>query len=197
MFSIYHIYLARQVSRPAPYGPGDPEEIQVAYTRLLKAGLANLPPDGGDLETLFIERPGSPVESIVQLERHDPRAIDFRHSLRTWFCKAPFSTIKLHHIRKWLYWAMYNAELPPPEHLSKSHQIALDNALALLQKRVGCKIEEGSDEEIKPMLLTIDKTNILWRPLTFYSVICLINWLLKLWHTNYLDVEHGYSNGIE
>lgn len=197
MFSIYHIYLARQVSRPAPYGPGDPEEIQVAYTRLLKAGLANLPPDGGDLETLFIEWRGSPVESIVQLERHDPRAINFRHSLRTWFCKAPFSTIKLHHIRKWLYWAMYNAELPPPERISRSRQIALDDALALLQKRIGCKIEEGSDEEIKPMLLTIDKTNILWRPLTFYSVICLINWLLKLWHTNYLDVEHGYSNGIE
>lgn len=185
------------MSRPAPHGPGDPQEIQVAYIRMLKAGLANLPLDGGDLETLVIDRPGSPAETIVQLERHDPRAIEFRHALRTWFCQVPFSTIKVHHVRKWLYWAMYNAEIPPEQDMPKLHSIAVDDALALLQKRIGGKIEDGPDGHVKPMLLTIDKTNILWRPLTFYCLVGTINWCLKKMYTSCSDVQHGYSNGIE
>lgn len=50
----------------------------------VSAGLANLPEDGYDEESLDYERPGSPAESIIQLEPDDPRAIDFRNSLRTY-----------------------------------------------------------------------------------------------------------------
>lgn len=197
MFSIYHYYLARQVSGPSPIQPCDPQEIQVAYMRLLKAGLANLPHDGGDIETLLVNRPGSPAETITQLERHDPRAIDFRHSLRTWFCKVPFSSIKLHDVQRWLYWAMYNAELPPLEHVPKAHKQALEDALTLLQKRVGCKLEHGPNSGAAPMRLTIDKTNILWRPLTFYVVVGSVNWCLQKYYMSQWNVQYGHSNGVE
>ena len=60
-------------------------ELQVTFTRVLKAGLADLPEDGYDEETTKAARPGSPAEDIVQLEKDDHRAVDFRNSLRTWY----------------------------------------------------------------------------------------------------------------
>ncbi|KAF9485285.1 hypothetical protein BDN70DRAFT_871298 [Pholiota conissans] len=197
IFSVYHCYLAHRVSATIPPTSGDPEDIQIAYMRLLKAGLANLPSDRGDIETIVVDRPGSPAETIVQLDRHDPRAIEFRHSLRTWFCKVPFSSITRHHIEKWLYWAMYNTALPPVDQVPETHKKAMDEALILLQKRIGCKIPEGSNDHVRPILLTVDKTNIFWRPFAFYSFIHVINWCLsKLFKTLY-DVQYGYSNGVE
>ena len=165
--------------------------------RLLKTGLANLPEDGGDVETLVIDRPGSPAEVITQLERLDPRAIDFRHCIRTWFRKVPWSSIKLLEMQQWLYWAMYNSALPPLDQLPKSQKQALDEALALLQKRLGCKLEEGSNPEVVPMRLTIDRINILWRPLTFYTFVGSLNWVLRKLYGRLWNVQHGYSNGLE
>lgn len=148
--------------------------------RLLKAGLADLPEDGGDEESLFVSRPGSPEESIVQLEKHDPRAIEFRNSLRNWFHHAPWSSIRVLEVRKWLYWSIFNADMPPPEKMPPPHKEALDGALDMLQKRTGTKIPEGSNPNIVPLRLTIDRTFINWRPVTFYAIIGLINrWLRR------------------
>jgi len=169
----------------------------VAYVRLLKAGLANLPEDGGDIETLFVDRPGSPAETITQLERHDHRAIDFRHALRTWFCKVPWSSIKLLELQKWLYWAIYNEDLPTVDNIPEVHQKALDEAVALLQKRVGCKIGEGTDPKVLPIRLTIDGINIQLRPLTFYAIVCLINWTLKHLYALHWNLQYGHSDGLE
>lgn len=69
---------------PSDNGHGSIPEIQIAFKRILKAGLANLPSNGYDEETLDEERPGSPEEDIVQLEQDDHRAIDFRNTLRTY-----------------------------------------------------------------------------------------------------------------
>ncbi|KAL0070692.1 hypothetical protein AAF712_001913 [Marasmius tenuissimus] len=74
---------AYQVSGPCKHPPGKLVELQIAFTRVLKAGLAQLPEEGFDEETTDCPRPGSPAEEIVQLESHDPRAIDFRNTLRT------------------------------------------------------------------------------------------------------------------
>jgi hypothetical protein len=194
IFSIYHYYLARRVAGSSPDGQGDPDEIQVAYIRLLKAGLTSLP-EG--VETLLVDIPASPAETILPLERHDPRAIDFRHFLRTWFCKVPWSSIKLLEIQKWLYWALFNAVLPPLEHLPDERRSALDDALGLLERRLGCKIEEGSNPNVVPMRLTTDRVTILWRPFTFYALVGSINWGLRKVYTSMWNVQHGYSNSIE
>ncbi|KAF8165274.1 hypothetical protein B0H34DRAFT_649014 [Crassisporium funariophilum] len=196
-FSIYHFHLARVVSRQSPPEAGHPDDIQVAYIRLLKAGLANLPNDGDDIETLVTLRPGSPAETITQLERDDPRAIDFRHCLRTWFCKAPWSSIKRLEIQKWLYWAMYNTEMPAMDAIPPTQRAALEASLELLQKRVGCKVEDGANPAIVPMRITIDKTSITWRPLTYYLLVGSVNWTLRKRYTKWWNIQHGCSNGIE
>ena len=64
--------------------PNKLSELQKAFTRVLQSGLADLPEDGFDEETLDSERPGSPAEQVITLQRDDPRAVDFRNYLRTW-----------------------------------------------------------------------------------------------------------------
>ncbi|KAG6869257.1 hypothetical protein C0993_000010 [Termitomyces sp. T159_Od127] len=174
LFSLYQCYLWRVVSVPAPCGPGEPEEIQTAFKRLLKSGLANLPADGGDEES---HRPGSPQEDIVQLEFDDPRAIDFRNALRPWFGNATWSSIKLHQVRQWLYWSIYNADMPPYESLTASQQAVMAGALDLLQKRCGA--------------------NVILRPFTFYLAVFLTNLSLKKWLQYVWSARFDHYNGLE
>jgi len=194
LFSIYHFYLSRIVSRHEAHGTEDLREIQAAFKRLLQSGLANLPEDGGDEESL---RAGSPKEDIIQLEPNDPRAIDFRNAMRSWFCNVPWSSIKVHEVRQWLYWSIYNANLPPSESLSASHQAVLERALDLLQRRCGCIFEAGSNPAIRPMRLTLDKVNILWRPFTFYVILHALNSSLRKWYKMKWNAYFGHHNGLE
>ncbi|KAG5648997.1 hypothetical protein DXG03_000346 [Asterophora parasitica] len=194
LFSVYYLYLSRHVSRPAPCGPGDPREIQAAFRRLLQSGLAYLPEDGGDEES---RRPGSPAEDVIQLEFDDPRAIDFRNALRSWFGNAPWSSIKLHEVRQWLYWSIYNADLPPYETLPDSEKSIVNHALGLLQKRCGCIFKEGSNPAITPMRLTLDDVSILWRPFIFYMIVHAINLTLKKWYKINWNARFDHFHGLE
>ncbi|KAF9464478.1 hypothetical protein BDZ94DRAFT_1216623 [Collybia nuda] len=193
-FSVYHYHLSQHVSGPTPHGPGELIEIQAAYSRLLKAGLASLPEAGDDEES---DRPGSPEEVITQLDHDDPRAIDFRNSLRTWFSKAPWSSIKLREVQKWLYWSIFNADLPPLDKISHSQRTVLDEALGLLQKRSGSIIQEGSNPTIQPIRLTLDRVNTHWRPLTYYTAINSVNWFLRTLYKTKWKVLHGHYDGLE
>lgn len=141
--------------------------------------------------------PGSPGERIIQLERDDPRAVDFRNSLRTWFRKVPWSSIKLHEVRQWLYWSIFNAALPPLEEISHSRRVILNEALDLLEKRSGCQFEEGSNPTVPPILLTIDKVNIMWRPLTYYTIIWSINFFLRTWYESRWNARFRSHDGLE
>lgn len=196
-FSVYHYHLVRQISPPTTARRGDPLEIRTAYMRLLKAGLADLPEDGGDEESLDISRPGSPAESITQLSKDDPRAIDFRNSLRNWFSLAPWSSIKGLEARKWLYWSMFNQDMPPLERMSPSHRAALEEAVTLLENRTGTKFPEGSDPSVIPLRLTIDPTFINWRPVTFYALVGLINRYLKWRYIHHFGAKYENRENLE
>jgi len=92
---------------------------------------------------------------------------------------------------------MYNTELPALECVPDGQWTALEEALELLQKRLGCKLEEGSNPKTVPMRITIDKTSIMWRPLTYYAVICFVNYTLRQLYKAWWDVHYGHSHGIE
>ncbi|KIY48163.1 hypothetical protein FISHEDRAFT_73732 [Fistulina hepatica ATCC 64428] len=105
----------------------------------------DLPKEGyeedGYEESFAESRPASPAEKTVQLERTDHRAIDL------------------------------------PQRYAPLDHIAVDEVLGLLNKPVGCTIAEksGSFDDILPMLvipilLTPDKINVIWRPLSYYYV---------------------------
>ncbi|KAH7914196.1 hypothetical protein BJ138DRAFT_1123730 [Hygrophoropsis aurantiaca] len=196
-FSIHHHRLVRHISGPSPIGPGNLAEVQAAFTRVLKSGLANLPEDGFDEESLDVDRPGSPAESIVALQSDDARAIDFRNCMRTWFQKAPWSAIRTQEVYAWLYWDIFNTALPPLESIPRAHRAALDEALDLLQKRSGSIISPGSNTAVSPILLTLDKVNVKWRPLFWYILVTSMNWILKKWLERSYCARFGSYNGLD
>jgi pimeloyl-ACP methyl ester carboxylesterase len=196
-FSVYHHRLATQASGPTPYGPGNLADLQAAFQRVLKAGLANLPDDGYDEESFDTDRPGSPAESILQLEHDDPRAIDFRQVLRTWFGRVPWSAVRKKEIYAWLYWSIFNTELPPLDTLPPAHRTALEEALDLMQKRTGAVITEGSAPDIQPMRLTLDKVNITWRPFWWYATVGVVNRFMRHWFVQNWGAYHRSYDGLE
>lgn len=199
-FSVYHYQLAQRIASLAPKSPAPTHEIQTAFSRLLKTGLANLPEDGGDHETLWVDRPGSPEEDIVQLEYNDPRAIDFRNCLRTWFKKVPWSHVKLSDVRRWLYWSIFNAKMGPYKDIKESERIHLDAAVELLEKRVGCKIDDSewtTPTAVEPMRLTVDPVQIVGRPFIFYALIKTMNWTVQKYYESQYGTQYGCHNDLE
>lgn len=197
LFSIYHLYLGQRISRISPSGQGDISEIQKAFKRLLKTGLAALPVDGGDEESMHTLRPGSPDETISQLEHDDPRAMDFRNCLRTWFRKATWSSIRLREVQKWIFWSIYNADMPPFEQLPTAQQTTINEALEQFKMRTGSDFPEGSNPQYSPMCLTVDPVKIHWRPLFFYILVAIVNRYLKGWFMDKYNIKHGSHEGLE
>ena len=83
LFSVYHRNLAKFVCGTSPLQPPSVVDQQAALRRVLKSGLAGLPED--DVETLDLDHPGIPTEFITNLVFDDPRAVDFRSYMRTWY----------------------------------------------------------------------------------------------------------------
>ncbi|KAI0053581.1 hypothetical protein FA95DRAFT_1552065 [Auriscalpium vulgare] len=196
-FSVYHYNIARFVSRPSPIGPGDVVELQAAFKRVLQAGLANLPEQGFDEEVLDVDRPGSPAENIEKLDANDPRAIDFRNSLRTWFGKVPWSSIHRHEVNCWLYWSIFNAHLPTLDAIPASHRKILNEALEMIEMRAGKTIPSGSNPSAAPLLLTLDPVKIAWRPLVWYLIIGFGNLAMKHHLLSWWGMEVKVKDGIE
>lgn len=59
------------------------------------------------------------------------------------------------------------------------HSKTLDEAVELLEKRVGCTFRQGSNPSVKPLMLTIDPVNVLPRPLAWYLFVKVANIYLR------------------
>ena len=195
-FSVYQFHLARWIDRTAPpQSPYKYSELLTAFRRVLQAGLADLPEYGYDEED--VGRPGSPAEDITTLEFNDPRAIDFRNYLRTWFGKVPWSAIRKQEIYAWLCWAIFNAPFTTLDAQPPARRNVLSEVLGLIEKRAGAVIPDGSNPAIKPLLLTLDPVWISWRPFFWYVGVALSNAYMR----HLLKTKWGASirtyNGIE
>jgi len=81
LFSIYHRYLLAHVCRSRDVKQPNLAYIQRQWHRVLQTGLVEYDcPDDPEMT----RRPLSPDQIITKLDQDDPRAIDFRHRLRTW-----------------------------------------------------------------------------------------------------------------
>ncbi|KZT12486.1 uncharacterized protein LAESUDRAFT_668166 [Laetiporus sulphureus 93-53] len=196
-FSVYHYNLTSFITGPHSLPPNKLSELQKAFTRVLQSGLADLPEDGFDEESLDVDRPGSPAEEIITLQYDDPRAADFRNNLRTWFNKAPFSAIHKHEMYTWLYWSIFNAAYTSFDDLPPAHQVALKEVCQLLEARAGCKIPEGSNASVRPLLLTLDPVNVVWRPFFWYVGIAISNFILRRRLAGKWGVKYGTYHGLE
>ena len=174
---MYHYHLAKCIRAPSSASHSDFNELQAAFRRVLQSGLAELPEYGYDEED--VGRPGSPEEDIIALERHDPRAVDFRNYLRTWFGKVPWSSIRRQEMFAWLHWSIYNAPFTSLDTLPPARQKVLLEVLGMLEKRAGTSIPDGTNPDARPFLLTLDPVAVTWRPFFWYAGVALSNYFQR------------------
>ena len=194
-FSVYHYHLARCIRGPPPDGPTNLNELQAVFRRVLQSGLADLPEYGYDEED--VGRPGSPEEDIITLERNDPRAVDFRNYLRTWFGKVPWSSIRRQEMLAWLHWSIYNAPFTSLDALPPARQKLMLEVLAMLEKRAGASIPDGSNPDAKPFLLTLDPVSVAWRPFFWYACITLNNYFQRRHYESDWNATVSTHKGLE
>ncbi|KAI0677587.1 hypothetical protein C8Q78DRAFT_960231 [Trametes maxima] len=196
-FSVYHYNLTSFVAGPSPNGPSSLHELQAVFKRVLQAGLASLPEEGFDEETLDVDRPGSPEEALTVLDYYDPRAIDFRNYLRTWFNRVPWSAIRRHEMFSWLYWSIFNAAFPGIDEVSETHKKVLNEVIQMIEHRSGSKIPDGTNPAANPLRLTLDPVNVTWRPLVWYAWVALSNAFLRRNLKTRWNAKIGVYKGLE
>lgn len=157
--------------------------------------MACLPDYGYDEED--VGRPGSPGEEIIRLDPTDPRAVDFRNYLRTWFNKVPWSSIRRHQLYQWLHWSIFNASFEGLEHVSEARRKLLEDVLESIEMRAGVKVLDGSNPDAMPMLLTLDPINVFGRPLMWYAIVALSNYYQRQQYAARWSCKFGTFDGLE
>lgn len=221
-FSVYHYNLSSYIHNFSPNTSSSITELQTAFRRVLKAGLSNYVKYDDPYRN---ERAGSPAEVITPLSYDDPRAIDFRHRLRTWyrflfsppphphrivhltcdfpflytfrFGKAPWSSIHKHEVYSWLYWSIFSAHFTSLDALPEAQQVILKEAVQLLEYRSGTTIPEGSNPAAKPLRLTLDPVRTIWRPFAWYVAVGVSNYWLRTKFMRKWNVTFGCFEGLE
>jgi hypothetical protein len=202
-FSVYYRQLVRSISGPGPTNPPDLSDLQSAFRRVLRAGMAEEPLSEGKSEAPSLSKP-PPGEmrraastEATPLARDDPRAIDFRNALRPWFHYAPWSSVQRDDIRAWLYWAIFSAPIPAPDAMPHAHAAAMEDVEELMRQRTGCTFKEGSNPECKPVLLTVDEVQVWARPMAWYVFVWAVNAFLKKRMEWKYGVQHGSFGGLD
>ncbi|KAH9853506.1 hypothetical protein C2E23DRAFT_728408 [Lenzites betulinus] len=198
-FNVYHCNLIAAISGPSPNDLGSLVELQAALKRVLQSGLGSLPEENFEVdeESWGISGPDSLEEATAVLDYNDPRAVDFRNYLRTWFGKAPWSSIHRHEMCSWLYWALFNCSFPGIDRISQPHRKAVLDVLSMVERRAGSKVPEGSNPAVTPHLLTVDPINVKWRPLVWYAGVALGNAYQRHRLKSRWDVKIAVYKGLE
>ena len=218
LFSIYHYILYKFVNGACPIPPGKPEDLILAFKRITQTGLSDLPEDGNDEETLDVSRPGSPSETIERLSPTDPRAVDFQNQFRNWYVPdlspaaqvvadrvstlvrfggVPWSHVRRKEMCAWLYWSLYYEHIPDWDKIPPTRLNVLLDCLDLIEKRTGTTIPEGSNPSAQPRLLTLDPVRIWSRPLIYYLLVALSDFLMKQWLIHVWGMTLGTRHGID
>ena len=87
---MYYFILWRGIRISRAIAPSKVDEFQLTVQRVAQAGLYDLLESSalGDVRNEHTRVSSTPT--IPQLVPHDPRAIDFRNSLRTWYVDGNF-----------------------------------------------------------------------------------------------------------
>ncbi|KAF7292390.1 hypothetical protein HMN09_01223100 [Mycena chlorophos] len=183
VFYLYYVYLSNLASRPKLDTGNNLAQLQMIYTRVLRAGMANYPEDGSEAD-----RPGKLRVQCIQIA-----LAMLTHP--QWFNRVPFSQIRRLEVQRWIYWSIFNKHLP--EVVPPAHQIIIDDALNSLEMRLGAKVTEGADPANPPMRISLDPLVITARPFLVYALVSSINWCLRKWYGYQHQIHHGVYEDLE
>jgi hypothetical protein len=82
-------------------------------------------------------------------------------------------------------------EIPPTQ---LNHLL---DCLDLIEKRTGTRIPEGSNPNAQPILLTLDPVSIRWRPLIYYLLIALSDYIMKQLLIRVWGMTLGSRHGLD
>jgi hypothetical protein len=114
-----------------------------------------------------------------------------------WFGRVAWSSVRRLEVQKWLYWSIFNKELPELDQIPSEHLQVLDDTLELLEKRLGMRVPAGSNPSALPMRMTLAKVEVSGRPLFYYALIFGINWYLQRRFRIDWNLRHGNYDGLE
>ena len=87
--------------------------------------------------------------------------------------------------------------MPSLESMPTTHRHTIDEGVELIEKRSGCKIPEGSNPAVTPMLLTVDDVHILFRPFLWYALIAICHIFVHRFLEHHWGVEFGRHGDVE
>ena len=97
----------------------------------------------------------------------------------------------------WLYWFLYIEHLPDFDKIPPTRLNVLLDSLELVEKRSGTTIPEGSNPDAQPRLLTLDPISIRWRPLIYYLLVALSDFIMKQVFTRVWGMTLGSRYGLD
>ncbi|TCD64755.1 hypothetical protein EIP91_003646 [Steccherinum ochraceum] len=191
LFSMYYFCMSLHISGPTPMATNSLAELQAAYERVLRVGMGT----------------GTVGEETTALHPMDPRAVDFRNCLRTWFDRAPWSSIRKDNIYTWMHWSIFNDSFTSMEDIPMARRLHLDEMMERLERRAGMKFPEGFNPEVRTLRLSVDPVTVAARPFIWYIILftvsSIMRWRLRSkWHAHFgtfegldyiLRVPHDWS----
>lgn len=117
------------------------------------------------------------ADHIPPLQYTDPKAIDFREKVRTWFNMAEWAHITHDDILTWLSWSLLGLPLSEVGDMP-----FLEECLGLVEKRTGsCFPRERPSGAPPPTVirLTIDPVKTRHRPLALYLLLYAAHWFTR------------------
>ncbi|KAF8309542.1 hypothetical protein DL93DRAFT_2230807 [Clavulina sp. PMI_390] len=201
LFSLHQWHLVDTLSRkPARIEQASMPRLRMLFKRIVNVGLHDPPvldPDfAQDLEELSLD-------DIPKLDFDDPRALDFRNALRTWFSGASWASLTRYPMLSWLSWSMFNASV---EDVSDEQRMLLDRALVMMERRTGATFPEKLGDnaksaapgaKVKPLRLTLDPVSVQSRPLLAYAVINIMGWSTRWWFQWEFGVRYEVAGRME
>jgi hypothetical protein len=97
----------------------------------------------------------------------------------------------------WLYWTIFNSAMPPLDVMPQAHRLIINETVENIEKRAGCKIPDGSNPTVTPILLTLDPVNVSFRPFFWYVGIALGNFIARVYLQRRYMIHFGTHDCLE
>ncbi|KAJ3017721.1 hypothetical protein HKX48_003413 [Thoreauomyces humboldtii] len=103
----------------------------------------------------------------------DPPAV--RKAIEGWFFGAPLESIRRQNCAEWFAWAMFDSELVDLTPEEQDEIYGAEGFIAGTEVASGVTFEQGRNDEVRCMRLTIDPMQMLHRPAVYYAAIALMH----------------------
>jgi hypothetical protein len=97
----------------------------------------------------------------------------------------------------WLYWSLFYEHIPEFDKIPPKNLKVLLDCLDIIEKRTGTTIPEGSNPDAQPRLLTLDPVSVWWRPLIYYLLVALSDFIMKQSLIHLGGMTLGTRHGID